>query len=85
MSMTKDEQDAVLRLLQSLDRADLQDVLRFVIIRNAARLTARKPITAAEWDRLTPWQKRVIAWQFRFYLSRSRARGFIRTLTGKAG
>lgn len=82
MSMTKQEQDAVISLLEPLERADLQEVLRFVIMRNAARLTVRKPITAVEWERLTPWQKRVIAWQFRLYLGRSRAWRFIRSLTG---
>lgn len=85
MTITRDEQESIIRLLQPLDRADLQDVLRFAIMRNAARLTARKPITAAEWERLTNWQKRVILWQFRFYAGRARAARYIRSLTGKAG
>lgn len=85
MTMTKDEQDAVISLLQPLERADLQDVLRFVILRNVSRYADRKPITAAEWERLTPLQRRVILWQVRIFVGRSRAARYIRTLTGKAG
>lgn len=75
----------LIALLQSLTPADLADVLRYALIRKAAHITDLKPPTAAQWERLTPWQKRVIVWQFRYYLSRSRVAGFIRTLTGKAG
>jgi hypothetical protein len=82
--MDKGQQAELIALLQSLPPADVADVLRFILIRKAAHFADLKPPTAAEWERLTAWQRRVIAWQFRFYLGRARAVRFIRSLAGKA-
>lgn len=65
--MTEDMQVKLIAALEKSSDAVCADVLQFVEMRLAQRKADMTPITVEKWERLKPWQRKVIYWRVRWF------------------
>lgn len=66
--MSEKNQAELIALLMQLDPEDQADMMAFGLARLEQRKTGAKPITAAEWERLTFWQRKAFYWRARWFV-----------------
>jgi hypothetical protein len=81
--MNTHEQAELIALLKSLHPLDRADVLRFIHVRQLARIANRRPPSAYEWESLMEWQRTYLYLLFRFHLAKQQAAQYIRSLLTK--